>query len=161
MKSCIGEFVNDASEVKTIDSHVFVTLNTAVHLLNEMSMPPPLDDETRYRLLKLLESKPELSQRELASEMGVSLGKINYCLRAVMDRGWVKVKNFTRHPNKRVYAYYLTSKGAEEKAKVTVRFFKRKLAEYEELKQEIEYLQLEAAAAELQSLLINDNRYKA
>jgi|SRR3569623_323531 len=108
-------------------------------------MSPPLDDETRYRLLKLLESKPELSQRELASEMGMSLGKVNYCLRAVMERGWVKVKNFTRHPNKRVYAYYLTAKGVEEKGKVTVRFLKRKLTEYEELKEEIERLQREAA----------------
>lgn len=112
-------------------------------------MPPPLDDETRYRLLKLLESKPELSQRELANEMGVSLGKVNYCLRAVMDRGWVKVKNFTSNPNKRVYAYYLTPKGAEEKAKVTARFLKRKLAEYEDIKKEIERLQREAVMAKV------------
>jgi len=108
---------------------------------------PPLDDETRYCILKLLESKPELSQRELANEMGVSLGKVNYCLRAVMERGWVKVKNFTRNPNKRVYGYYLTAKGAEEKAKVTVRFLKRKLTEYKELKEEIERLQKEAEAS--------------
>src|SRR3569832_494782 len=97
---------------------------------------PPLDDETRYCILKLLESKPELSQRELANEMGVSLGKVNYSLRAVMERGWVKVKNFTRHPNKRVYAYYLTAKGVEKKKKVTKQFLKRKLTEYEELKEE-------------------------
>lgn len=108
-------------------------------------MPPLLDDETRYRLLKLLEHKPELSQRELANEMGVSLGKINYCLRAVIERGWVKAKNFTHHPNKRVYTYYLTPQGIEEKASVTVRFLKRKLAEYEDLKEEIERLQREAA----------------
>src|SRR3569832_254194 len=86
-------------------------------------MSPPLDDETRYRLFKLLESKPELSQRELASEMGMSLGKVNYCLRAVMERGWVKVKNFTRHPNKRVYAYYLTAKGVVVLFLVLVWFF--------------------------------------
>src|SRR3569833_954840 len=108
---------------------------------------PPLDDETRYCILKLLESKPELSQRELANEMGVSLGKVNYCLRAVMERGWVKVKNFTRNPNKRVYGYYLTAKGAEEKAKVTVRFLKRKLTYYIELKEEFDRLQKEAEAS--------------
>lgn len=107
---------------------------------------PPLDDETRYRLLKLLESRPELSQRELAVEMGVSLGKVNYCLRAVMERGWVKVRNFTQNPNKRIYAYYLTRKGAEEKAKVTTRFLKRKLKEYEDLKEEIARLQRETEA---------------
>ena len=106
-------------------------------------MPPPIDDETRYRLLKLLESKPELSQRELASEMGVSLGKVNYCLRAVMERGWVKVRNFTSNPNKRVYAYYLTPKGIEEKVQVTARFLKRKINEYEELEQEIARLRSE------------------
>ncbi len=109
-------------------------------------MSPPLDDETRYRLLKLLESRPELSQRELADEMGVSLGKVNYCLRAVMERGWVKVKNFARHPKKRAYAYYVTPKGAEEKAKVTARFLNCKLAEYEDIKREIERLQQEASA---------------
>lgn len=108
-------------------------------------MPPPLDEETRYRLLKLLESKPELSQRELATEMGVSLGKVNYCLRAVMERGWVKVKNFTSNRNKRIYAYYLTPKGIEEKAQVTARFLKRKLGEYEELKREIDRLRSEVA----------------
>ncbi len=106
-------------------------------------MPPPLDDETRYRLLKLLESKPELSQRELANEMGVSLGKVNYCLRAVMARGWVKILNFNNNSNKRAYAYYLTPKGVEEKVQVTARFLKRKVSEHEDLRREIEQLMRE------------------
>jgi len=105
----------------------------------------PIDDETRYRLLKLLEDNPELSQRELAREMGVSLGKINYCLKALIKRGWVKARNFQKSNNKRAYAYYLTPKGAEEKARVTVRFLKKKIAEYEDLKKEISRLKKEAA----------------
>ena len=80
--------------------------------------------------------------------MGVSLGKINYCLRAVMERGLVKVKNFKANPRKRVYAYYLTPKGMEEKTRVTTRFLKRKIQEYEELKREIVQLRRETAEAE-------------
>ena len=93
-----------------------------------------MNDETHYRLLKLIEANPEVSQRELANAMGVSLGKINYCLRAAMERGLVKVMNFKANPNKRAYAYYLTPRGAEEKARVTSRFLKRKMREYEDLK---------------------------
>ena len=85
-----------------------------------------------------------MSQRDLADAMGVSLGKINYCLRAVIERGLVKVKNFTANPNKRAYAYYLTPKGVEEKTRVTTRFLARKLREYEELKREIARLKNEA-----------------
>ena len=103
-----------------------------------------MNDETHYRLLKLIEANPEMSQRDLADAMGVSLGKINYCLRAVIERGLVKVKNFTANPNKRVYAYYLTPKGVEEKTRVTTRFLARKLREYEELKREIARLKNEA-----------------
>ena len=107
-----------------------------------------MNDETHYQLLKLIEGNPQLSQRELANAMGVSLGKINYCLRAVMQRGLVKVKNFKANPNKRMYAYYLTPKGVEEKSRVTVQFLKRKMREYENLKREIELLQIEIATSE-------------
>lgn len=110
---------------------------------------PPLDDETRYRLLKLLEASPELSQRELARIMGVSLGKANYCLRAFIERGWVKAKNFTYSQNKRAYAYYLTPKGANEKARVTARFLKHKMNEYQDLKIQIEQLKQEVVASGL------------
>ena len=108
-----------------------------------------MNDETHYQLLKLIETNPELSQRELAAAMGVSLGKINYCLRAIIERGLVKVKNFKANPNKRVYAYYLTPKGMEEKTKVTARFLKRKMHEYEELKHEIARLESEIRMTEM------------
>jgi len=89
-----------------------------------------------YRLLKLIGEKQEISQRELAAELGLSLGKTNYCLKAFINRGLVKVNNFHRSDNKRAYAYLLTPQGMEEKARVTVRFFRRVEAEYEALKQE-------------------------
>ena len=106
-------------------------------------MPPPLDDETRYRILSLLETNPEMSQRVLAGELGVSLGKMNYCLKALIERGWVKAKNFSHSDNKRNYAYYLTPKGFEEKTRVTVRFLKLKMAEHKEIKDEIDRLRRE------------------
>jgi EPS-associated MarR family transcriptional regulator len=102
-----------------------------------------MNDETHYRLLKLIETNPAMSQRDLADAMGVSLGKINYCMRAVIARGLVKVKNFTANPNKRAYAYYLTPKGMEEKTRVTTRFLASKMREYEELKREIARLKNE------------------
>ena len=106
-----------------------------------------MNDETHYRLLKLIEANPEMSQRDLADAMGVSLGKINYCLRAFIERGLVKVNNFKANPNKRAYAYYLTPAGIEEKTRVTSRFLKRKLSEYEEVKREISQLRRETAKA--------------
>jgi EPS-associated MarR family transcriptional regulator len=97
-----------------------------------------LSDEVRYKLFKLLEANPELSQREVARELGVSLGKVNYCLRALIARGWVKVANFTNSSNRSAYAYFLTPRGIDEKARVTARFLQFKLREYELLKGEIE-----------------------
>lgn len=102
-----------------------------------------LDDSTRYRLLKLLQANPELSQRQLAGELGVSLGKINFCLRALLDKGLVKVRNFRDSNNKLAYAYYLTPKGAEEKVRATTQFLKRKMKEYQEIEREIEQLKRE------------------
>lgn len=97
----------------------------------------------RYRILKLLEEDPGLSQRELARRLGVSLGKAHYCLRALIDKGLVKAGNFRRNPDKRVYAYLLTPRGIEEKARAARRFLQRKLAEYEALEREIEALRRE------------------
>jgi EPS-associated MarR family transcriptional regulator len=105
-----------------------------------------LDDATRYRLLKLLKANPELSQRQLAGELGVSVGKINFCLNALLDKGLLKVRNFRDNRNKLVYAYYLTPKGAQEKVRATVGFLKRKLVEYEGLEREIEELKREVRA---------------
>ena len=101
------------------------------------------DEETRYRLLRALEANPELSQREIATELGISVGKANYCLRALMDKGWVKLGNVRRNPNKRAYVYLLTPNGLKERARVTRRFLQRKRAEYETLEREIEQLRRE------------------
>jgi len=102
-----------------------------------------LSDENRYQLLKLLEENPEMSQRQIAAALGVSLGKVNFCLRALIEIGSVKVANFSRSPNKKAYVYLLTPKGIEEKAKVTLRFLAKKQNEYEELKLEINELKNE------------------
>lgn len=100
-------------------------------------------DSHHYRLLKLIEANPHMSQRELAQAMGVSLGKLNYCLKALVTKGFVKLENFRRTEDKRVYAYLLTPNGIEEKARVTVAFLQRKLAEYEAIRGEIEELRKE------------------
>ena len=102
-----------------------------------------LDDATRYQLLKLLTEHPESTQRELAAAMGVSLGKANYCIKALIEKGLVKTDNFRRNPKKGVYAYLLTPEGVQEKARVTVRFLHRKMAEYDALQAEIAALRRE------------------
>lgn len=106
-----------------------------------------LTDEYRYKLLQLLEENPRASQRELANALGISLGKVNYCLNALMERGLIKARNFTNSRSKRAYMYYLTPRGFQEKARVTVRFFKQKMIEYEALRREIETLRRDAARA--------------
>ena len=102
-----------------------------------------LDESTRYRLLKLLEGNPEMSQRQLAGALGVSVGKVNFCLRALLERGLVKMGNFRDSNNKLGYAYYLTPKGAREKIRTTAGFLKRKVAEYQVMEKEIEELKRE------------------
>lgn len=104
-----------------------------------------LDDNARYKLLKLLEKDPNLSQRELAKELGISLGKVNYCLKALIEKGWVKAGNFQKNENKKAYAYMLTPKGLREKAQVTLRFLKRKQQDYDELLDEISRLKQEVS----------------
>jgi EPS-associated MarR family transcriptional regulator len=100
-------------------------------------------DESQYKVLKLIETKPDLTQRELAEEMGVSLGKVNYCLNALIDKGWVKARNFRKSNNKLAYAYLLTPRGVQQKAAITVRFLQFKVAEFESLKREIAELRRE------------------
>lgn len=102
-----------------------------------------MSTESHYRIMKLIETNPEISQRQLAKELGVSVGKINYCMNALIERGMVKAKNFVNSNNKAGYAYFLTPKGVEEKLTLTVNFLKRKQKEYEELKLEIEKLKAE------------------
>ena len=103
-----------------------------------------ISEENRYKLLKLLHENPEMNQRQIATALGLSLGKVNFCLKAVIEKGWVKAGNFTKSPNKKAYAYLLTIRGIEEKAKVTADFLERKQKEYELLKMEIETLKDEA-----------------
>jgi len=103
--------------------------------------------EAHYRLLRLLDASPRLTQRELAREMGVSLGKVNYCVNALIEKGWVKARNFRNSNNKLAYAYLLTPRGIEQKAAITVHFLRRKVAEYESLKKEIARLRREVGQA--------------
>ena len=100
-------------------------------------------DEIRYRVFRILGQNPQISQRELAHELGISLGKANYCLRELIMRGFVKARNFKNSHDKRAYMYYLTPKGIEEKALVTYRFVKYKLAEFQELRAELDRLSAE------------------
>ncbi|OZI28160.1 MarR family EPS-associated transcriptional regulator [Bordetella genomosp. 1] len=97
-------------------------------------------EEIRLRVLRLLQANPKMSQRELAEGLGVSLGKTNYCLRALLDRGLIKMQNFRNSQNKLAYTYFLTPEGIAEKAGLTARFLKIKVAEYEMLHKEIEAL---------------------
>ncbi|MGC2047891.1 MAG: MarR family EPS-associated transcriptional regulator [Gallionella sp.] len=112
------------------------------------------DENTSYGLLKTLEDNPDLSQRDMAKRLGVSLGKVNFCLNALVAKGLLKVNNFRNSDNKLAYAYLLTPHGVEEKARMTVRFLKYKMQEYEQLRAEIEALKREA---EQKGLLENAN----
>ncbi|MCX4190257.1 MarR family EPS-associated transcriptional regulator [Methylophaga sp. OBS3] len=102
-----------------------------------------ISDEYRYKILKLIEANPEISQRQLAKALGISLGKTNYCLKALMEKGLLKVKNFHNSQNKMAYLYKLTPSGIEEKANVTTSFLKAKVREYEKLRLEIELIKNE------------------
>jgi EPS-associated MarR family transcriptional regulator len=103
-----------------------------------------LSDEYRYKILKRLEANPEISQRELAGELGISLGRANYCIQALIEKGLVKASNFRNSKNKKGYAYFLTPRGIEDKARMTVEFLKVKIAEHEALTKEIRGLREEA-----------------
>lgn len=100
-------------------------------------------DEHHLKVLRLLEAKPDMSQRELAEALGVSVGKTNYCIRALVDKGLLKMNNFRNSQNKLAYAYLLTPAGIAAKAELTARFLKQRMLEYERLKKEIEQLKRE------------------
>lgn len=104
-------------------------------------------EETHFRLLRLIEARDGLSQRDLARELGTSLGKVNYCLNALIDKGLVKARNFKNSRNKLAYAYLLTPRAIDRKAAITLDFLQRKMAEYELLKSEIAQLEREVGAA--------------
>ena len=101
-------------------------------------------DQVHFDLLRKFEANPEYTQRELSKEMGVSLGKINYCINKLVEKGLVKLTNFSRNPNKVGYIYLLTPKGIEEKTRLTFRFLNIKIEEYKMLKEEISSLKQDA-----------------
>jgi EPS-associated MarR family transcriptional regulator len=113
-----------------------------------MSRQADLQEDTNFRVMRILEEHPEISQRELSKKLGVSLGGINYCLSALIDKGFVKAKNFSNNANKVSYAYLLTPNGIKEKSQLTVRFLQRKMQEYEDLRREIELLRRQVETQE-------------
>lgn len=112
-----------------------------------------LTDEYRYKILKELQQDPDLSQRELAKRLGISLGKANFCLKALIEKGLVKAENFKKAPDKTKYLYLLTPKGIEEKVVLAQCFLQRKLKEHEALEAEIEKLRYEVS-------VMNQEKYK-
>ena len=108
-----------------------------------------LSDEYRYKILKRLEVNPEISQRKLAGDLGISLGRVNYCIQALIEKGLVKANNFRNSKNKKGYAYFLTPRGIEDKARMTVEFLKIKIAEHEALTKEIKGLREEAVQVQV------------
>jgi EPS-associated MarR family transcriptional regulator len=111
-------------------------------------MKKSIDDDVRFRLLRLLEDHPDRSQREISEELGVSLGAINYVLKALAEKGEVKIRNFRASNNKLRYAYILTPSGIDAKARLTAGFLRRKLAEYEALKAELDSLRSEMTSVQ-------------
>jgi EPS-associated MarR family transcriptional regulator len=100
-----------------------------------------IDPDIHFRVLHVLEENPSITQRELAQKLGISLGSVNFCLKALIDIGHIKVKNFQKNPDKSVYLYLLTPQGLKQKALLTAGFLKRKLNEYQALKSEIKNIQ--------------------
>ena len=100
-------------------------------------MNPNFEQEVRYRILKILSTEPHISQREMARRMGISLGKTNYVLSVLAEKGIIKIKRLKNAHQKIPYVYHLTPRGLEQKAKITARFLKRKLSEYEEIKTQL------------------------
>ena len=102
-----------------------------------------MTEEAHYKILRLLEANPGCSQRDIARELGVSLGKVNYCLKSLVGKGHVKAQNFKNSRNKAAYLYLLTPRGVKAKATITAAYLRRKIADYEAIKAEIEELQAE------------------
>lgn len=109
-------------------------------------------EETYLKVMRLVQENPDLTQRELAEQLGISVGSVNYCLKALMEKGWLKMNNFIRSKNKFGYVYVLTPTGIARRAELTSKFLTRKVMEYENLKQEIEVLRDEVGDDELSSM---------
>ena len=110
-------------------------------------MAERLTNEVHFKLMKLLEANPAMSQRDAARQLGISLGKVNYCLRALVVKGWIKASRFTNSRNKAAYMYLLTPRGIDAKMRLTLEFLRIKLREYETLRDEIEQIRRDAEAA--------------
>lgn len=113
-----------------------------------------IQEDIHFRIIRILQENPDLTQRELADKLGMSVGGLNYCLNALIDKGFIKMQNFQNSKNKFKYVYLLTPQGVAEKVALTSRFLKRKMEEYEALKNEIEALKsemLEVATEQLRS----------
>ena len=106
---------------------------------------PSANDEIQLRVLRLLQANPQMTQREMAEALGVSLGKTNFCIKALFERGLIKLHNFKSSRHKLAYSYFLTPAGIAEKGAITARFLRLKMSEYEQLRDEIESLQYEVA----------------
>lgn len=115
-----------------------------------------IQEDTYFRVLRILHEKPDITQREIANLLGISTSGLNYCLNALIDKGWVKVHNFSESKNKLGYVYLLTPSGISEKAALTGRFLQRKLKEYEEMRAEIESLRSEVSEVSEVSRLVNN-----
>jgi len=111
-----------------------------------MSRQARLQEDTSFRVLRILEENPDLTQRELAGQVGMSLGGFNYCIKALIEKGYVKAENFQNSKNKFKYVYVLTPSGIAQRIAITGRFLNRKLEEYEALKKEIELLRRDVTA---------------
>ena len=105
-----------------------------------------IQEDTHFRIMRILQDNPDLTQRELADQLGMSVGGLNYCLKALIDKGFVKMGNFQKSKNKFKYVYLLTPQGIAERVMLTSRFLQRKMEEYEALKAEIERLRAEVEA---------------
>ena len=108
-----------------------------------------IQEDTHFRIMRILQENPDLTQRELAEKLGISVGGLNYCLKALMEKGLVKMKKFATSKNKFGYVYVLTPNGMAEKAAITHRFLQRKMDQYDALRKEIEKLNLELKEADL------------
>ncbi len=132
---------------KSLHVHVKVwRLQTSVHRIQKMtSRRSTINEDTNFWTLKLLQERPGITQRALAKEVGMSLSGINYCVSALAEKGWIKMGNCSKNPDKLSYAYLLTPTGMAEKTALTKRFLQRKTSEYEKLRGEIEALQNEVS----------------
>lgn len=113
-----------------------------------LTQPSRLQEDTHFRIMRILKDNPDLTQRELAEKLGMSVGGLNYCLKALIDKGFVKMSNFQKSKNKFKYVYLLTPQGMAEKVALTSRFLKRKMEEYDALRVEIEALKSEVETAD-------------